>query len=196
MRPIGGVARVQGGYSFKSQDWVESGISVVKIGNVRDGFLDLTGCSYVSESVARTAAGFELRPGDILIGMTGYVVAVAMVCESDLPALLNQRVGRFRFLGPDHVDPAFFYRAVRLPEVRKQFEQLAGGSAQPNLSPSQIESVEIPLPSVSEQRRIAGLLVALDAHAALNRRQIATMDALGEVALRWFVDGQREDEGE
>jgi type I restriction enzyme, S subunit len=73
MAPIGAIARVQGGYSFKSSDWQEAGVPVVKIANVRDGYLDLSGCSFVSDEIARQASAFLLAAGDILIGMTGYV---------------------------------------------------------------------------------------------------------------------------
>ena len=185
--PIGRIATVHGGCSFKSRDWQDCGIPVVKIANVKDGYLDLSDCSFVSEAIAKEAEAFALREGDILIGMTGYVGTVARVNAINLPALLNQRVGRFRFVAGARVDPAFFLQVLRLPEVRAQFENLAGGSAQPNLSGGQIESVEIPLPGLEDQRRIAGLLAALDDGVSLCRARIVTFDALRETALRWFL---------
>lgn len=186
--PIGRVAKVQGGYAFKSSDWQESGVAVVKIANVKDGFLDMQGCSFVSASVAREAAASSVNVGDILIGMTGYVGTVARAVSSVLPALINQRVGRFRFLDDNLVDHRYFYRAIRLPETKAEFERLAGGSAQPNLSGPQIEIVEIPLPPIGEQRRIAALLGALDEDAALCRVRLKTLDALGEATFRWHID--------
>lgn len=188
---IGEVATVQGGYSFKSQDWRESGIPVVKIGNVMDGYLDFGGCSYVSPEVAASAAGFHLEPGDMLIGMTGYVGRVARVTDSDVPALLNQRVGRFQLRKPERVIPAYLYRVLRMPEIRGEFEGLATGSAQPNLSAAQIEGVEIPLVTLEEQRRIAKLLRPIDERFGLARRQLSVLDELGETAFRWFLHGLR-----
>jgi type I restriction enzyme S subunit len=187
LRPIGDVASIQGGYPFKSEDWQESGVPVVKIANVKDGHLDLAGCSFVSPAVANVARDARLAAGDILIGMTGSVGCVAKVGSADLPALMNQRVGRFRFRLSAAIEPAYFYRVVRLPEVRQQFESLAGGSAQPNLSGGQIESVDIPVPPLPDQRRLAGLLAALDDSKALQRARIAVMDRLGETALRCFL---------
>ena len=185
--PIGRVASIQGGYSFKSKDWQSSGVPVVKIANVKNGYLDLSDCSYVSAAIAEEAKEFFLREGDVLIGMTGYVGTVARVALSNLPALLNQRVGRFRFLPGASVHPAYFYRAIRLPEIKDQFENLSGGSAQPNLSGKQIESVEIPLPRIEDQRKLATLLESLDDSVSLCRARIATLDGVGETALRWFL---------
>ena len=71
--PIGKVAKVRSGFAFKSSDWQNDGIPVVKIANVKDGRLEMDGCSYVSKEVALTAKDFLLDEGDILISMTGYV---------------------------------------------------------------------------------------------------------------------------
>jgi type I restriction enzyme, S subunit len=98
---------------------------------------------------------------------------------------MNQRVGRFRFRGDPPVDEAFFYRTIRLPEIKERFEQLAGGSAQANLSGSQIEGVEIPLPDIIEQRRIGRLLRSLDTSVGLCRDRIVTLDNMSIAALRW-----------
>lgn len=187
LTPIGEMARVQGGYAFKSNDWQDSGTPVVKIANVKNGYLDLAGCSYVSNEVANSATPFYLNMGDILIGMTGYVGTVAKVDSADLPAMLNQRVGRFVFNGVDCVDPAFFYRAIRLHETKSQFKSLATGSAQPNISGTQIESVRIPLPPLPTQQEIGRLLDTIDLRVSLSRLQIETLDTLGETAFRFLM---------
>ncbi|NCA72220.1 MAG: hypothetical protein EOM91_19530 [Sphingobacteriia bacterium] len=103
---LGEVAYVRSGFAFKSRDWADSGIPVVKIANVKAGSLDMDGCSFISESVAEGALEFRLREGDILISMTGYVGQVAVVRPNDLPAFLNQRVGRFTVIDETRLDSA------------------------------------------------------------------------------------------
>ena len=68
---LGDVAAVRSGYAFKSSDWKDSGIPVVKIANVKGGRLEMSGCSFVSESTAAESGEFQLCTGDILIAMTG-----------------------------------------------------------------------------------------------------------------------------
>ena len=48
------------GFSFKSQDWQESGVPVVKIGALKSGVIDLTQASYVSDATAQRAARYRL----------------------------------------------------------------------------------------------------------------------------------------
>ena len=52
-----------------------------------------------------------------------------------------------------------------------------------------IESLEIPLPPLPEQRAIAGILGALDDKIELNRRMNRTLEAMARAVFQdWFVD--------
>ena len=131
------------GFSFKSQDWQESGVPVVKIGSVKPGIIDLTQVSYVSEEIAKQAARYRLSTGDMLIGMTGYVGEVGLVPPSDNPPLLNQRVGKFVMAKPGTVSLAFWYCTTRQPEFKAFVEARSHGTAQANVSGESI--LEFPL---------------------------------------------------
>ena len=187
--PLGEVAAVRSGFAFKSSDWTESGVPVVKIANVKDGRLVMEGCSFVSPGVAATAAEFDLQANDILIAMTGYIGDVALVRPCDLPAVLNQRVGRFSIRDRHRLERRFLFYLLRSQEIRAEIEGLGYGSAQPNVSPSLIHGVEVPLPPLPEQRAIAHILGTLDNKIELNRRMNETLDAMARALFKsWFVD--------
>ena len=185
--PIGELCRVQSGFAFKSTDWRGEGQPVIRIGNVRPGFLELADCVYVTDAVAAKAKDFRLRDGDIVISMTGYIGVVARVLGSSTP-LLNQRVGRFRDFRRDKIDPDYLYLALRDETVRKKIELLGHGAAQPNISPSAIQSVEIPVPDLIIQRRIASIVGAYDSAIEVNRRRVAGLEAMARGLFEeWFV---------
>jgi type I restriction enzyme S subunit len=144
---LGACIGFRSGFSFKSQDWRESGVPVVKIGSVKPGIIDLTQVSYVSEEIAQQAARYRLTTGDMLIGMTGYVGEVGLVPPSDNPPLLNQRVGKFVMQKPGTESLAFWYCATRQPEFRAFVEARSHGTAQANVSGEAI--MEFPLVSPS-----------------------------------------------
>jgi type I restriction enzyme S subunit len=187
--PLGEVATVRSGFAFRSRDWAKTGIPVVKIANVKDGRLVMEDCSFVPQGIADSAAEFALQAGDILIAMTGYIGDVARVSERDLPAALNQRVGRFEIREPRRLDQRFLFYLLRDASVRRTIEDLGYGSAQPNVSPSLIHGVEVSLPPLSEQRAIAHILGTLDDKIALNRRMSETLEAMARALFKsWFVD--------
>lgn len=186
---LGQVAKVRSGFAFKSKDWQSAGIPVVKIANVKNGRLDMSGCSFVSEEVAQAAKGFILERGDILISMTGYVGDVARVRLDDLPCALNQRVGRFHSFKRDKIHPEFLFFHLRDGQTRREIEQRAYGSAQPNISAGGIEETQIYLPDLQTQKAIAHILGALDDKIELNQRMNETLEDIAKAIFKsWFVD--------
>ena len=144
---LGACIGFRSGFSFKSQDWQESGVPVVKIGSVKPGIIDLTQVSYVSEEIAQQAARYRLSTGDMLIGMTGYVGEVGLVPPSDNPPLLNQRVGKFVMQKPGTESLAFWYCTTRQPEFRAFVEARSHGTAQANVSGEAIMEFRLVAPS-------------------------------------------------
>src|SRR5437773_1380487 len=87
---LGSVASVQGGFAFKSSDFTDTGVPVLKIKNVRLREVDTSEASFVEPSVAEEARRYYCKTGDLLISMTGSG-----------PQAPNSVVGRVaRFTGP------------------------------------------------------------------------------------------------
>ncbi|MCW5946994.1 MAG: restriction endonuclease subunit S [Fimbriimonadales bacterium] len=187
--PLAEVAVLTTGYSFRSQDWQPHGVPVVRIGNVTPGRLDLSDSTFVTSDVAGSLPKFQLKAGDIVIGMTGDVGAVAWVYPSDPSAMLNQRVGKLSPKSASSVDARYLYYAISLPETRHYWQGIANGSVQRNLASSHILRTEIPLPSLTEQQRIANILGSLDDKIELNRRMNKTLEEMARAIFKaWFVD--------
>jgi restriction endonuclease S subunit/cellulose biosynthesis protein BcsQ len=186
---LGQVVNVRSGYAFKSGDWTETGVPVVKIANVKSGRLEMSSCSYVSPSVAASCGEFQLIEDDIVIAMTGYIGDVAKVRPVDLPCVLNQRVGKFTIIDSQRLDKGYLFAFLSWQETRTAIESLGYGSAQPNVSPSLIHSVSIPLPPLPEQRRIAKILGDLDDKIELNRKMNETLEQMARALFKsWFID--------
>lgn len=174
--PLAGVATVRSGYAFKSSDWTESGVPVLKIANIHPGLVDLAGCGFVDEATAAKAQSFTVERDDSLIAMSGASVGKVGRVRFSERALVNQRVGRFSVLDPAKLDADFLYYSLQLPATVDYLTGSAYGSAQPNISPSLILNAEIPLPSLSEQKSITDLLCSLDDKIAANREHMRTID--------------------
>jgi type I restriction enzyme S subunit len=134
------------GYAFKSTDWQDSGVPVIKIGSVKPGFVDLSQVSFVSDSVAAKADRYRLQTADLVIGMTGYVGEVGLVPFTDNLPLLNQRVGKF-LLKKEGIDElGFLYCLTRRGEFKTAVETHSHGTAQANVSADGIMSIKAIFP--------------------------------------------------
>ncbi|MEO7621925.1 MAG: restriction endonuclease subunit S [Gallionella sp.] len=184
---LGNVCKVIPGYAFKSSDWQSVGIPVVKIKNIKgDCTVDLAEVDCVPESVlTQKLQKFILKDEDILVAMTGATVGKVGKIRTDKPILLNQRVAK---IDPVDADHDFIWSVVSSSEYQGIFFHLADGAAQPNMSGSQIESVEIPFPPLSTQRRIASILSAYDELIENNQRRIRILEDMARSLYReWFV---------
>ena len=193
VQPLGTVAKVRSGYAFKSEDMGAVGLPVIKIKNVVPPTVDITNCERVSEEVISSiprVERFELKEGDTLIAMTGATVGKVgkFPCTHERH-FLNQRVGKVYLTEPDAADYRYIYYILSQDTYVRQMFGIADGSAQANISGSQIENLEVPLPPLAEQKAIAAVLGVLDDKIELNRRMNATLEAMARALFQsWFVD--------
>lgn len=165
------LAKVQGGFAFKSEDYTDEGNLLVRIGNLQNGRINKQNSVYIKGEF-KTYEEFILKETDILIGLTGDLGKIAFVCNEDLPALLNQRVGRF--VPKIEVDSNYIYHLISSQYFIEKLKVFFEGGAQANISPKQIEAVKVIVPKEkSEQTRIAEILSTADEAIAHTEALIA-----------------------
>lgn len=148
---IGDYCTLKSGFAFKSKWWQDSGIPVIKIGSINQDYLNLSNCSYVSEDKISLAKDFIVSGGDLLIAMTGATIGkFTMVPKMHKTILVNQRVGKF-FLGENPINKIpFIYCTLKQPEIISEIINRGQGSAQPNISASDIMSIPCVIPQTDE----------------------------------------------
>ena len=141
---LGEYCKVRSGYAFKSTWWTNEGFSVIKIKNITEnGILEMSDCSFVSEEHAELAKGFQTTEGDLLIAMTGATIGKFCVVPDNGSYCVNQRVGKF-FLGNKPMTKLpFIYLNFKQPNVHDELINRGQGSAQPNISVDDIETLKI-----------------------------------------------------
>lgn len=87
-------------------------------------------------------------------------------------------------------DSKFVYYFVTSPWFREiAIKSMVGSSGRQRVQQSVLENLEVNLPPLDEQRRIAGILGSLDDKIELNRRLNANLEAQAQALFRsWFVD--------
>ncbi|WP_417197070.1 restriction endonuclease subunit S [Bizionia sp.] len=156
---IGSIAKLQGGFAFKSAEFTDSGIPIVKIKNVHYQNIDWSDKTFVSSSRMEEFNSYSLNKGDVLIAMTRPVIKslnnikTVVVKESDLPALLNQRVGRFVING--ELNKNFLKYFIFTDFFKRRVLKESSSSQQPNISSTKIEKFDFILPeTIHEQENI------------------------------------------
>lgn len=145
IKRIGDIARVKSGYAFKSEWWIDEGVSVIKIKDIQNNTIDFSDLSKVSEENSLYAKQFFVTEGDLLIAMTGATIGkLALVPYSSERLVVNQRVGKF-FCGNDPIlNVGFLYFSLQQDWIQELIAMIAGSNAaQPNISSFDIEKIKI-----------------------------------------------------
>lgn len=185
------------GYAFKSSDYSNRGIPLIKIGNIQDRnvTIDPEGDFVSNEIVDGKIEKYLLNNSDILIAMTGQgsVGRVGKLkMNKDEKALLNQRVGKF-ICDEISLNVDYLYYVLTSTKYQDLLFNTGSGSGQPNLSPELILDTEIPWVNYIEQKAISSILSSLDDKIDLLYRQNKTLEQLTETLFRqWFVEEQEE----
>ncbi len=184
---IGSGATPRGGRDV----YLESGpYSLIRSQNVYNDGFRRDGLAFIGEHHADALENVEIFEGDVLLNITGDSVArVCQVPTDALPARVNQHVAIVR---PDStvLDPEYLRYYLVSADMQTLLLSWAGSGGTRNaLTKGMIESLEIPLPPLPEQRAIAHILGALDDKIELNRRMNETLEAIARALFKsWFVD--------
>ena len=167
--------------------YAEEGVSLIRSQNVLDLTFSYGGLAYLNDSQADKLKSVAVQPNDVLLNITGDSVARScMVDEKVLPARVNQHVAIVR-VKKEVANP--YYIMLWLVWQKKRLLLLASnGATRHALTKEMIEELPIDLPTLAEQSKIALLLSTIDRKIALNRKRIATLEAMAkEIYDYWFV---------
>jgi type I restriction enzyme S subunit len=183
------LAEFQNGYAFKSKDWVDSGHPVVKIGDVKPGIIDFSGCSFVTAKTTSGLDRFRLNRGDLLVGMTGYVGETGLVAEVEPAAYMNQRVGRIATANGME-DGGFVYCLARNTEFKAYAVAQSHGSAQANVSGSALLNYSSVIPTADLLSKFNDLIFPILETILANHETAQTLATLRDTLLPRLISGQ------
>ena len=87
------------------------------------------------------------------------------------------------------IDTRFLFQQLASQYIQKQIAELRTGSAQPQLPIKDFLNLELYLPPLEEQKRIAQILGALDDKIELLQKQNKTLEDMAKAIFKsWFVD--------
>jgi type I restriction enzyme, S subunit len=164
---------------------VPSGVPFLTVKDMTANGLDFINCAKISASDFADAARANCAPkrGDVLFSKDGTVGKVHVVNESREFSVLSSiailRPKRERILS------GYLTHVLKSPRVIFQAQQRKTGSAIRRIILKDLQDVRIPLPPLSEQRRIAAILDQADALRTKRREALAKLD---EMAQAIFVE--------
>ncbi len=190
------MAEFQKGFAFKSRDFKESGIKIVKVSNLTEESIDGNGCVHIDNELADNYKQYELKSHDIIITTVGswptnpasVVGKVVRVPKQMKGSLLNQNAVRVR--SNENVDQRYLFYLLKSNFFKDYIIGTAQGSAnQASITQKDIKNFKYDIHEFEEQKSIADILSALDEKIEINNKINKTLEEMAQAIFKqWFVD--------
>ena len=174
---IGRIADFQKGFAFKSKDYQDSGVRIIRVTNLNKRDYADKNCLYIDPEKANSYRRYELKTNDAVISTVGswptnpesVVGKVTIIPEEINGSLLNQNSVRLRAKGACTQD--YLNYSLLNKEFFNYIVGTAQGSAnQASITLEDIRKYEIKLPSSDCQKRVVSTLKHIDEKIAVNKK--------------------------
>lgn len=192
-----GIKIADGNYSSKypkSDEFVSKGVPFIRANNFNNKTIVDDELYFITEQKHKTIVKGHLKKNDILITTRGNIGNVAIVPERHEGSNINAQIVLLR-CNKDW-EPLFLLYVLTSNDVKKQLNELITGTALKQLSVNSLKKIEIPLPPLPTQQKIAAILDKADELRQYNQQLIEKYEALTQsLFLDMFGDPVKNEKG-
>jgi type I restriction enzyme S subunit len=179
---IGSGATPRGG---KESYFSDGEYSLIRSQNVLDYFFSYDGLAFINEIQAKKLNNVTLAEDDVLLNITGDSVArVCQVPKEVLPARVNQHVAIIR---PNRkiLDNCYLKYYLLNPIIKNHLLNISKvGATRKAITKVMIEDLEIEVPELIIQKKIAKILSDIDSKIELNKKNNITLENVAKTLYR------------
>ncbi len=191
---LGRYVNIMGGYAFKSHDFTEDGLQLIRMGNLYNNQLSLhRDPVFLPKEFENKHPNFVLKNGDLIMSMTGtsgkrdYGFTVEI--EIDKPLLLNQRVCKFKF-SESRIDKTYLINLLHSEIYLATLYENATGTKQANLNSENILNIYVPFPSKEEQIIIGERFNSIDKSIRTLNQELSKLQSLKTGLMQDLLSGK------
>ncbi len=168
--------------------FVEQGIGFLRVQNINDGEVIFEeNVLHIDEKTHQTLKRSQIKSGDVLVSIAGSIGRAAVVPDNAPELNCNQAVAIVRV--KEQLFQPYLRYWLESYEAQTQIRGVTVTGTIANLSLSQLGNLQIPLPPIETQKRIAAILDQAEALRSLRRQSIGQLDALARsIFLEMFGD--------
>lgn len=188
VKKLGEVCDVKGGYAFRSENFKESGIPVLRIGNINSGFFTPTNMVFWNED--EKLERYVIYPGDIVMSLTGTVGKddygnLCVLGSEYKKYYLNQRNAKLQL--HQNLERWYLFFLLKNKDIKNNLTGVSRGVRQANIANRDIETLTIILPPLPLQQDFATKIEAIEQMKAETREALQEAETLFQARMDyWF----------
>ena len=178
------------GSRMKSDAYVESGVPVIRGTNLTGSKKFSGDWVFISEQLAKQLENCCVSNGDLVFPHRGSIGEVGLVDNQFPQYMMSSSLMKLR-CNPNIADSEFIYYFFKSHQGRYELLKNASQVGTPGIGQplTSLKNIEIKLPSLGEQRKIAKILSDLDEKIHLNNQINQTLESIAQALFKsWFID--------
>ncbi|MGR2704880.1 restriction endonuclease subunit S [Vibrio campbellii] len=177
------------GSAIKKEYYVSSGYKVYGQEQViaDDAFI---GDYYIDEEKFQSLKSCSISPGDILISLVGTVGRVLLVPENAEPGIINPRLLRLSLCNST-VNGVYIKYFLETEHTKNTLNSWAQGGTMGVLNAEMLKSLNVPVPPLPEQRKIAQILSTWDRSIATTEKLIDASKQQKKALMQQLLTGKK-----
>lgn len=184
---LGDYVKVVGGYAFKSSGFLDSGIPVLRIGNINTGHFSCTNMVYWQEDPALER--YKVYPNDLVMSLTGTVDKddygnVCMLGDEYPMYYLNQRNAKLEI--QKFLDKCYLSELLKFPYMKKQLTKVSRGVRQANISNNDMLNLCITVPPIALQEQFAIFIGTVEELKSKIINSLVTLETLKKSLIQEY----------
>jgi restriction endonuclease S subunit len=167
------------GYPFDSKSYVNEGFNLIRINNIRRGYLDLSSAANIALEDLKLSPKDIVKENDLLLSMSGTIGNCCKV-PPNTQGIINQRILRFNV---DGIDKDTLVLVINSIIGTMQLERIGTGGVQTNISSNDIFKIKIPGINADLQNQISNKVEQSASKRDQSKRLLETAKRAVEMAI-------------
>ena len=174
-------------YRGKTPQKSDEGIMTLSAKSVRDGYIDYSQCYFISrEEYSRFMVRGFPKVGDVLLTTEAPLGVTARLDRNDVA--LAQRLLTLRGKS-DVLDTGYLYCYLRSPIGQAKLKARQTGTTVTGIKQAEFRKIEIDLPPIDIQRKVAGVFETIDKKISVNKEINKNLEQqLHSIFVNHFAD--------
>jgi type I restriction enzyme M protein len=133
----------------------------IRLSDITNGKISRENLKLVDEKQIRNVDRSKVKNNDILLSIRGTIGKIAIVDENFHNAIASSQIAILR-IKQGQIDPEYLYCVLSSAYVQEQLQRYKTGSIISSLSLNDLKKVQVPLPTILEQKKIIEKMKALE----------------------------------
>jgi type I restriction enzyme S subunit len=176
------------GSQLHNSDYSESGTPIIMPKDMIDGKISHSNLVFVGEEHTKRLCRHQVHSGNLMVARKGDVRKCVFITENEEGWMTGSDCLKVA-LKEDVCHPKFIYYQLRSPFIGRWLEKISIGATMPSINTGLLSGIELMLPPLKTQKRIADILSAYDDLIENNQKQIKLLEESAQrLYKQWFID--------